>query len=88
LLTSFQADVYSSGESAEDIAGQWLERYKQNNQEALKEFINFVLRSAGCSAQVTIDDINDPDNAETRIQDMQNELQAVSGTYAGIARQH
>jgi cohesin complex subunit SA-1/2 len=70
--------VYTSGESAEDVAGQWLARYKGNNQVALTELINFIFRSAGCSAEVTIDDINDPDNAETRISDMQDELQAVS----------
>ncbi|PMD41200.1 STAG-domain-containing protein [Hyaloscypha variabilis F] len=70
------ADVYTSGESAEDIAGQWLARYNENNQEALTEFLNFIFRSAGCSAELTIHDINDPDNAENRISDMQDELQA------------
>lgn len=70
--------MYTGDESAEDVAGQWLARYKENNQEALTELINFIFRSAGCSAQVTVDDINDPDNAETRISDMQDVLQAVS----------
>ena len=58
----------------EDVAGQWLARYMENNQEALTELMNFIFKSAGCSAQVTIDDINDPDNAETRIKDLQDEL--------------
>jgi len=82
LLISVQADVYTSGESAEDIAGQWLARYNENNQEALTEFLNFIFRSAGCNAELTIHDINDPDNAENRISDMQDELQAVSSMHS------
>lgn len=70
------ADVYTSGELAEDVAGRWLVRYEDNGQEALTEFMNFIFKSAGCSAHVTVDDINDPDNAESRISDMQDELQA------------
>lgn len=70
------ADVYTSGEPAEDVAVQWLARYQENNHEALTELVNFIFKSAGCSAQVTIDDINDADNAETRIKDMQDQLQA------------
>ena len=90
LIANFfvPAEVYSGNETAEDVAGQWLARYQENNQEALMEFINFILRSAGCSAQVTIDDIGDPDNAETRIRDLQDELQAVSRVGIGTARQH
>jgi len=48
--------------------------------------VNFIFKSAGCSAQVTIDDINDADNAETRIKDMQDQLQAVSEVYTAIAQ--
>jgi cohesin complex subunit SA-1/2 len=88
LLISIQADVYTSGESAEDVAGQWLGRYMENNQEALTELMNFIFKSAGCSAQITIDDINDPDNAETRIKDLQDELQAVSGAHMANARRN
>jgi len=78
--------VYTSGELAEDVAGRWLVRYEDNGQEALTEFMNFIFKSAGCSAQVTVDDINDPDNAESRISDMQDELQAVSKAHMSNAR--
>ena len=80
-LINIQAGVYTSGASSEDIAEQWLASYNKNNQKALTDFINFVFRSAGCSSEVTIDDINDPDNAETRISDMQDVLQAVSSVH-------
>lgn len=81
LLIAFQADVYTSGAPAEDVAGQWLASYDENNQAALTEFINFIFRSAGCSSEVTVHDINDPDNAENRISDMQDVLQAVSAVH-------
>jgi hypothetical protein len=37
---------------------------------------------------VRIDDINDADNAETRIKDMQDQLQAVSEVYTATAQRN
>jgi cohesin complex subunit SA-1/2 len=78
VLTPILADVYTSGESSEEVARQWLARYEENNQEALTELINFIFQSAGCSVQVSVHDINDPDNVDGRLADMQEEFQAVS----------
>jgi cohesin complex subunit SA-1/2 len=44
----------------------------------MTELINLVIRSAGCKIEVSQDDINDPDNCATRLQDIQEEFQAVS----------
>lgn len=75
------AEVYTSGESSDDVAGQWLGRYREDGPEAVTELVNFVLRSAGCTIQVTRDDIDDVDNVEGRVADLQDEYQAVLSLY-------
>ncbi len=65
-------------DSPGDVAQQWLSRYKDNNPASLAELINFVLRSAGCNIEVTVDDVNDTDNIDGRIGDLQQEFQEVS----------
>ncbi len=67
-----------SGYSSEDVAQQWLNRYKDNNPASMAELVNFVLRSAGCNIEVSEDDINDTDNIDGRIGDLQQEFQEVS----------
>jgi cohesin complex subunit SA-1/2 len=84
LLSPAQAEVYTSGDSSEDVAQQWLARYAANNQEALTELVNFIFKSAGCSVQVSVDDINDPDNVDGRLADMQEEFQAVSSAHMAM----
>jgi cohesin complex subunit SA-1/2 len=78
MLTIIIADVYTSGYSLDDVATQWLDRFKEDSPEALTEWVNFILKSCGCDLQVTVHDINDPDNADGRIGDLQEEFQAVS----------
>lgn len=60
------------------MASQFLAKHTDSNAAALTELVNLVIKSAGCSLQVTEDDINDPDNVEGKIQDLQDEYQAVS----------
>jgi cohesin complex subunit SA-1/2 len=43
----------------------------------MTELVNFMLKAAGCDLQVTVDDINDFDNAAGRLKDIQDEYQAV-----------
>ncbi|QSZ36912.1 hypothetical protein DSL72_009002 [Monilinia vaccinii-corymbosi] len=69
------ADVYTSGQSSDDIVAKFLEKYAQNGPGSVAELINFVLKSAGCDLQVTGDDINDSDNVNGRISDLQEEHQ-------------
>lgn len=40
------------------------------------EMINFVLKCTGCDLQVDVHDIEDPDNAASKLEDLQDELQA------------
>jgi len=44
------------------------------------DLINFVLRCCGCQLQVDVHDIEDPDNAPSRIEDLQNEFHAQNVT--------
>lgn len=44
----------------------------------MADLVNFILKSAGCNLQVTVDDIDDPENIERRLGDLQEEYQAVS----------
>jgi cohesin complex subunit SA-1/2 len=44
----------------------------------MRDFVNFVLRCAGCDLEVTTDDIEDQDNVTGKLSDLQEEFQAVS----------
>jgi cohesin complex subunit SA-1/2 len=60
-----------------DVAAQWLRQYEEDNPAYLKELINLVLKSSGCDFQVSEDDINDPDNVPSRLNDLQEEYKGV-----------
>jgi cohesin complex subunit SA-1/2 len=77
LITSI-AEVFTGGESSKDVASLWLQRFEADGPGGMTEMINFILKCAGCDIGITEDDINDPDNVETRLQDVENEFQAVS----------
>ncbi|KAF4634636.1 hypothetical protein G7Y89_g3456 [Cudoniella acicularis] len=70
------AEVFSGGETLEDIASMWLNRYQDNSPAAMSELVNFVLKCAGCNVQITEDDINDADNVEGKVGDIQEEYQS------------
>ena len=70
-------EVFASDDSLKDVAENWLNSYAEDAPLALTDFVNFLLRSAGCDIQVTVDHINDPDNAAGRLADIQTEYQAV-----------
>lgn len=50
----------------------------EDGPEAMVDFVNFLLRSAGCKLEVTRDDIDDVDNTTSRVGDLQDEYQNVS----------
>jgi cohesin complex subunit SA-1/2 len=75
------ADVFTSGQSPEDVAGQFLAKYGDDKVETVKDLVNLVLKSAGCDLQVTADDIQDPENIGSKLGELQEEYQAVS-TYS------
>jgi cohesin complex subunit SA-1/2 len=78
FTNDFTAEVFSDDGSLKDVAAQWLTSYQQNGPEAMTEFVNFLLKSAGCHTQVTVDHVEDIDNAADRVAEIQAEFQAVS----------
>lgn len=71
-------DVFTKDKSLEDVASQWVGRLSQDDSAAVAELVNFILKSAGCSVEVTEDHINDSDNAAATIEDVQAQFQTVS----------
>jgi cohesin complex subunit SA-1/2 len=59
------------------VTSQFLTNYAQDSPAALAELVNMVIRSAGCSIQVTEDDVNDTENVEGKLADLQEAFQAV-----------
>lgn len=78
LAYTFLADVFTTGDDAEDVVTRWLASYEADNFSALADLVNLVLRSAGCSIEVTSDDVADDDNAASKLEDIQLEHQLVS----------
>lgn len=61
--------------------------YEEQRAQALCDLVNFVLRCCGCQLQIDVHDIDDPDNAPSRIEDLQNEFHAQNVTdYPLISR--
>jgi cohesin complex subunit SA-1/2 len=71
------AEIFTSGESSDAIAAAWLRRYEEDNTASMTDLVNCVLKSTGCDMKVTEDDINDPDNAANKINDLQEEYKGV-----------
>ncbi|TKA76710.1 hypothetical protein B0A55_03932 [Friedmanniomyces simplex] len=81
------AEVFASGAAQEDIVGNWLRRFDTNDSGALTEIVNFVLRCAGCEGEVLEHDIEDPDGATNKLDDLRDEYQASNPTdYPLIAK--
>ncbi len=69
------------------VASEWIARYEQHNANAMCEIVNFVLRCTGCDLQIDVHDIEDPDNAASKLDDLQEEHQAKNITdYPLISR--
>ncbi|CAO0794439.1 unnamed protein product [Mucor circinelloides] len=58
----------------EEVAEAWVKQYKTNQLVALRELINFVIRSSGCPMAITIDAINQEDGSYDALQELQAEL--------------
>jgi len=80
LLTRPVAEVFSDVHTLDAVAANWITHYEEHRAQAVCELINFVLRCCGCQLQVDVHDIEDPDNAPSRIEDLQNEFHAQNVT--------
>lgn len=62
-------------------------RYEQHQANAVRDLINFALKCTGCNLQVDLHDIEDPDNASSKLTDLQDEYHALKITdYPLISR--
>jgi cohesin complex subunit SA-1/2 len=78
LANRATADVFASGDRLEDVAARWVSRFNEHEARAVAELVNLVLRAAGCDLRIDEDDIADPDNAPSRVAEIQEEFQTVS----------
>ncbi|OAK93924.1 STAG-domain-containing protein [Phaeosphaeriaceae sp. SRC1lsM3a] len=69
------ADVFASGDRLDDVASSWVARFNQHEARSVAEIVNLVLRASGCSQRIDEDDIADPDNAPSRVAEIQEEFQ-------------
>lgn len=69
--------MFGSGDSSDDVAAQWFQRYQADDAKALTEVINCVLLAAGCDQQLTEDDIRDPDNSANKLSELEDAYQQV-----------
>ena len=64
-----------------------MEKYNDDNANAICDLVNFVLKCTGCDLEVDDNDIKDRDNAASKLTDLQDEYQAKSITdYPLISR--
>lgn len=69
--------MFASGDRLEDVAARWVTRFNEHEARAVAEVVNLVLTASGCDARINEDDIADPDNAPSRVAELQEEVQAV-----------
>lgn len=81
------AEVFSHGHTLDGVAADWMTRYEQHQANAVRDLINFALKCTGCNLQVDLHDIEDPDNASSKLTDLQDEYHALKITdYPLISR--
>ncbi len=74
------AEVFSEGHTLEAVAANWIAQWGHNNAEAMCDMINFVIKCTGCNSQVDVHDIEDQDNAPSKLGDIQEDYQALKPT--------
>lgn len=60
----------------DQVAARWVAQFNEHEAKAVADIVNLVLRAAGCSLRIHEDDISDPDNAPSRVAELQDEFQA------------
>lgn len=75
-INIYIAEVFSQGDSMDDVAAGWISRYQTHQTGAMCDLINFILKCTGCDLQVDVHDIEDPDNVASKLTDLQEEYQA------------
>ena len=66
-------DKVRSGLHPDQLASEWVNSYNEGGTAAMRDLVNFVLRCAGCEFEVNVHDIEDPDNAPNKLEDLQDQ---------------
>lgn len=69
--------MFASGDRLEDVVSRWLSRFHECEERAVAEIVNLVLRAAGCDLRVDEAEVDDPDHAPERVQEIQEEFSTV-----------
>ena len=80
VLITPAAAIFTSDDSSDAVATTWLSQYEADNTASMTDLVNCILKSAGCEMKVTEDDVNDPDNIPSKLNDMQDEYKGVSSS--------
>lgn len=89
LVTDAQclADVFGKGGSSDTVAADWLTLYQRDQPTAMRDMVNFMLRCTGTDLEVDTPEVEDVDNAPTRIDDLQTQYHQMGFTeYPLISR--
>ncbi|KAI7907039.1 uncharacterized protein BX663DRAFT_548130 [Cokeromyces recurvatus] len=60
--------------SIDEVVEGWVKQYKVSQAAALKDLINFVIRSSGCSMAITSEALEQDDGSFNALQELQEEL--------------
>ncbi|KIW03861.1 uncharacterized protein PV09_05158 [Verruconis gallopava] len=74
------AEVFARDQSLDDAAAWWLGRFNDNENEAMADLFNFVLKCAGCDAKLDGNDVEDTDHYTEKLTELQDEFEA-QGVY-------
>lgn len=64
----------------EAVAADWMTRFEEYQAKAMCDLINFVIKCTGCNLQIDLHDIEDPDNAASKLTDLQDEYHSLKIT--------
>ncbi|KPI38374.1 Cohesin subunit psc3 [Cyphellophora attinorum] len=67
------AEVFGKGQTAEDVANQWIATIAADSVAAIRDLVNFVLKCVECDVEITSADIEDIDNVPGKLGDVLEE---------------
>lgn len=67
------AEVFGKGNSSDTVAAEWLTHYQRDQSTAMRDMVNFMLRCTGTNLEIDTSEVEDVDNAPTRIDDLQTQ---------------
>jgi len=73
FANALSAEVFGKANSSDTVAANWLSRYQNDQSTAMRDMVNFMLRCTGTDLEIDTSEVEDVDNAPTRIDDLQTQ---------------